>query len=166
MKRWLDLLIPFALLLAALVVRVQEGPGIERLRNLVFDSYQRFHPRPYVDAPVRIVDIDEESLAKIGQWPWPRSRLAELVTKLRQQGALAIALDIILAEPDRTGPENFIKLWPNNPVLNAVKDTILKLPNPDMELAQALASSPTVIGVALVDQPVPGSNAAPLPRKP
>ena len=165
MKRWLDLLIPFALLLAALLVRVQEGPGIERLRNLVFDSYQRFHPRPYADAGVTIVDIDEESLAKIGQWPWPRSRLAELVTKLGLQGAAAVALDIILAEPDRTGPKNLIKLWPDNPDLDAVKQAILKLPDPDMELAQALASNPTVVGVALVNQPVPGSDATPLPRK-
>lgn len=164
MKRWLDLLIPFALLLAALVVRVQEGPGIERLRNLVFDSYQRFHPRPYVDAPVRIVDIDEESLAKIGQWPWPRSRLAELVTKLTQQGAAVVALDIILAEPDRTGPKNLIKLWPDNPNLDAVKQTILKLPDPDMALAQVLASSPTVLGVLLTDKSVPGNGATPLPR--
>jgi adenylate cyclase len=165
MKRWLDLLIPFALLLAALVVRVQEGPGIERLRNLVFDSYQRFQPRPYADAGVTIVDIDEESLAKIGQWPWPRSTLAELVTKLGQQHASAVALDIILAEPDRTGPQNLIRLWPGNPDLETVKQTILKLPDPDMDLAQALASNPTVVGVALVNQPVPGSDATPLPHK-
>jgi adenylate cyclase len=165
MKRWLDLLIPFALLLAALVVRAEEGPGIERLRNLVFDSYQRFHPRPYADAGVTIVDIDEESLAKIGQWPWPRSKLAELVTRLGQQGAAAVALDIILAEPDRTGPKNLVKLWPDNPDLDAVKQTILKLPDPDMALAQVLASGPTVVGVALVNQPVPGSDATPLPRK-
>jgi len=165
MKRRLDLLIPFALLLAALVVRAEEGPGIERLRNLVFDSYQRFHPRPYSDAGVTIVDIDEESLAKIGQWPWPRSTLATLVTRLGQQAAAAIALDIILAEPDRTGPKNLLKLWPDNPDLRAVKDTILKLPDPDMELAQALASNPTIVGVALVNQPVSGSDATPLPQK-
>lgn len=165
MKRRLDLLIPFALLLAALVVRAEEGPGIERLRNLVFDSYQRFHPRPYADVGVTIVDIDEESLAKVGQWPWPRSKLAELVTKLGQQGAAAIALDIILAEPDRTGPESLLKLWPDNPDLEAARAAILKLPDPDMELGQALASNPTVVGVALVNQPVPGSDATPLPRK-
>jgi adenylate cyclase len=163
MKRWLDLLIPFALLLAALVLRVEEGPGIERLRNLVFDSYQRFQPRPYADAGVTIVDIDEESLAQIGQWPWPRSKLAELVTKLGQQGAAAIALDIILAEPDRTGPQNLIKLWPGNSDLDAVKDTILKLPDPDTALAQALASGPTVVGVLLVNRETPINDSNPLP---
>ncbi|MGH6940202.1 CHASE2 domain-containing protein [Hypericibacter sp.] len=166
MKRWLDLLIPFALLLAALVLRVEEGPGIERLRNLVFDSYQRFHPRPYADAGVTIVDIDEESLAQIGQWPWPRSKLAELVTKLGQQGANAVALDIILAEPDRTGPQNLIRLWSDSPDLAALRGMMLNLPDPDQALAEALAAGPTVVAFALVNEPVPSSGLLPMPHMP
>jgi adenylate cyclase len=165
MKRWLDLLIPFALLLAALVVRAEEGPGIARLRNLVFDSYQRFHPRPYADAGVTVVDIDEESLARIGQWPWPRSKLAELVTKLGQEGAAAVALDIILAEPDRMGPQNLLRLWPDNADQASLKAVLQNLPDPDLALARALASGPTVVAVALVNEPVPSGSLLPMPRK-
>ncbi len=53
------------------------------------------------DVPV-IVNIDEKSLMRYGQWPWPRYRIAILLEKLKQAGALSIALDMLFAEPDRT----------------------------------------------------------------
>ena len=49
-----------------------------------------------------VVDIDEESLARYGQWPWPRYRVAQLLERVRDLGAAAVALDIVFAEPDRT----------------------------------------------------------------
>ncbi len=62
LKRSLDLVIPFALLIAALFLWIDAGQAIRELRSIVFDSYQRLLPRPYLDPPVRIVDIDEPSL--------------------------------------------------------------------------------------------------------
>src|SRR5690242_17864027 len=54
-------------------------PLLRDLNNLVFDGYQRLAPRAWnPDAAVRIVDIDDESLARVGQWPWPRGTLATL----------------------------------------------------------------------------------------
>ena len=58
------------------------------MHNAVFDAYQRSRPRPYHPAPVRIVDIDEASLARLGQWPWPRNKVARLA-----YGVLAMALE-------------------------------------------------------------------------
>ena len=55
--------------------------------------------------PVTIVDIDEKSLAKFGQWPWPRTRIADLVINLTKLGAVAIAFDIVFSEPDRLNPD-------------------------------------------------------------
>ena len=49
-----------------------------------------------------IVDLDEKSLAQFGQWPWPRYRIALLLEKLKELGALSIGLDMVFAEPDRT----------------------------------------------------------------
>src|SRR5512139_2474416 len=49
-----------------------------------------------------IVDIDERSLKQYGQWPWPRYRIATLLDRLRELGALSIGLDILFAEDDRT----------------------------------------------------------------
>ena len=48
-----------------------------------------------------IVDIDDRSLTTIGQWPWRRDVVGQLVTRLRDLGAATVALDIIFAEPDR-----------------------------------------------------------------
>ena len=72
------------------------------MQNLVFDQYQRWKPRPYAfDQPVRIVEIDDESLKRLGQWPWPRERLAALVEALKRAGAAAIAFDFLFSEKDR-----------------------------------------------------------------
>jgi adenylate cyclase len=52
---------------------------------------------------VAIVDVDERSLAAIGQWPWPRDTVATLLSKTRQLGAPTIGVDVIFAESDRRG---------------------------------------------------------------
>ena len=85
------------------------------LHNAVFDAYQRSQPRPYQDVPVRIVDIDEATLARLGQWPWPRSKIATLVSSLRDLGASAIASDFFFAEPDRTSPSWLAAEWTERP---------------------------------------------------
>lgn len=161
LKRSLDLFIPFALLFAALLLWIDSGSAIRELRAIVFDSYQRLQPRPYLDPPVRIVDIDEPSLKALGQWPWPRDRLAALVDRLAEQGAAAIVLDIILSEPDRTAPANLAKLWEGRPGIDGIRGALALLPDPDAELAQALARAPTVVAFLLADN---GSVQA-LPHK-
>jgi len=92
--------------IATLAVVVTFGalqrPVLDRLTNLVFDSYQRLLPRAETGAPVAVVDIDEASIAELGQWPWPRSVLAELVDRLGQAGAANVAFDIVFPEADRT----------------------------------------------------------------
>lgn len=93
-----------AFLLSGLALR--NTGAIAAFRDLIFDSYLRAHPRPYNPAlPVRVIDIDDESLKRHGQWPWPRPLLAQLVTRLHEAGAAAIAFDILMAEPDRFSPE-------------------------------------------------------------
>lgn len=92
---------PALLLLAALVLKASGLTAVESLQNKVFDSFQALSPRKYTSAPVRVIDIDDESLKRLGPWPWPRARLAELVAKLSELGARTIAFDIVFAEPDR-----------------------------------------------------------------
>ncbi|MGD9537243.1 MAG: CHASE2 domain-containing protein [Alphaproteobacteria bacterium] len=93
--------------LAALVgLRWADPAPLQVFRNKVFDLYQRAQPREFTKQPVVIVDIDEESLAEIGQWPWPRTILADLVRKLLvDYRAPAAAFDVVFAEPDRTSPD-------------------------------------------------------------
>src|ERR1700738_2645052 len=70
--------------LAAL--RVLDPAPIEELRVRTFDSFQRIDPRVKTIRPVTIVDIDEKSLAdpRLGQWPWPRTRIAHIATNLKR----------------------------------------------------------------------------------
>ena len=85
---------------------------LERLSLIAFDLYQRAAPREAGDAPIRIVDIDERSLKELGQWPWPRAVVAQLVDSLREAGAAVVAFDIDFAEPDRTSPGCCCRCWP------------------------------------------------------
>ena len=97
-------------LIGALVVRAADPVGLSRLRDVAFDVYQRLKPRPYNPAtPVRIVDIDEASLAEYGQWPWPRTVIARLVDKLTEKGVATIAFDVVFAEPDRSSMSRMVR---------------------------------------------------------
>ncbi|MEL7415595.1 MAG: CHASE2 domain-containing protein, partial [Pseudomonadota bacterium] len=105
MTRWPLLLGP-ALTALCIVLTIWPGAVLERVREVVFDSYQRAYPRNYdPQSPVHVVDIDEAALAALGQWPWPRTYLAELTDRLFAHGAVAIGYDVLFAEPDRTSPE-------------------------------------------------------------
>src|ERR1700761_6276055 len=97
-------LICLALLIALAALRVVDPGLVQELRVRVFDNFQRLEPRVKTARPVTIIDIDEKSLEKLGQWPWPRTRIADIITNLRQMGAVAVAFDIVFAEPDRLNP--------------------------------------------------------------
>ena len=118
-----------------------------RLRSLVFDTYQRVEPRKFDPGlPVRIVDIDEESLKQVGQWPWPRTMLAELVQKLTANGAAAIGFDMVFPEPDRMSPANALRFWPKSDALAGLRSEVEKLPSNDQTLANAIAQGQVVLG--------------------
>lgn len=81
-------------------------PKFLYLLNLkIYDNYLRqYHQPPATNVPV-IIDLDEKSLSELGQWPWPRYRVALLLKYLTSYGAVAVASDIIFSEPDRTSPQ-------------------------------------------------------------
>ena len=146
--RWI-LLLPFLPVLCGLLLFLIDTRAQQILRNSLFDQYQRAQPRAATDLPVRIIDIDEESLARLGQWPWPRTRLAELLTKVSTgetapEGRIAaIAFDILFAEPDRTSPRQAAANWP----LDAPqREALAALPDHDRVFAEALAGTPAVLG--------------------
>lgn len=83
------------------------------MQLIIFDTYLTKYPRE-TSHSVYVIDIDDESLKQKGQWPWPRTVLAELVRDLNNLGAKVIAFDGVLAEPDRTSPANFLAQLPEN----------------------------------------------------
>ena len=157
---WLHLIVPLAALAIALALHVRAPRFVENLRFQVFDAYQRLSPRPQVSAPVVIVDIDDASLRRVGQWPWPRTRIAELIRKLHDAGAAVIGMDIILAEPDLTSPENVVPLWEATEAVAQIRDAIEHLPEHDAVLADAIRRAPVVTGFALTRE----ANALRPPR--
>jgi adenylate cyclase len=123
---------------------------LEDARNFVFDSFQRLAPRIYDrDTPVRVVGVDEESLAALGQWPWPRTRLVELVTRLRDLGAAAIAFDFIFAEPDRSSFENVLQSIPDGRPRDELIRNLAHVETNDQSFARAIGAAPVVLGVTL-----------------
>lgn len=139
--------ISLLLLLAVLVGWSDTGNVVrQRLQFSVFDTYNRLYPRPApADRPVVIVDIDEESLKELGQWPWPRTVLARLVDQLSALGAKAVAFDMVFAEPDRTTPTRIAQGLPVSPDYDAARNSLGQLPDNDEVLAQAIARNGRVI---------------------
>src|SRR6185295_11475903 len=82
------------LLFALAALRVADPLPLEELRLRTFDLFQVTRPRDAQQRPVVIADIDEKSLKTVGQWPWPRTTIADLVTRLTQMGAVTIAFDV------------------------------------------------------------------------
>jgi adenylate cyclase len=123
-------------------------------RNFVFDTFQRIAPRAYdPQTPARVVGVDEASLEAFGQWPWPRTRLAELTTRLRDLGAAAIAFDFIFAEPDRASFENLLPAIEHSAAREKLAKVLAGAKTNDQIFAAAITGAPVVLGVALTDDP-------------
>jgi len=153
LRRGLIYLLPLVALLIALTARLTAPDLLDRLMLISFDTYQRIAPRESSnDVPIRIVDIDEASLQKYGQWPWPRSLDATLVDKLRDAGAAVITFDVVFAEPDRTSPKLLLaQLNQRGGVDDETARLLANLPDPDEALATAMKSVPTIASFILVD---------------
>jgi adenylate cyclase len=151
MDKWLQPALASLVLAVALVLRWYDPPVLGDMRALVFDQYQRVQPRTYQPAPVKIIDIDNESLTRIGQWPWPRSVVAQLLQKLREQGAAVIAMDIVFSEPDRTAPSRVFSGWGLAPDDTLSEELSLRVTDPDEILAEELKLGKVVLGFVLTD---------------
>ncbi len=142
----LGFLWPAAAVAAVLLLYLTSPIPVQSLRNAAFDQFQRWQPRPWVDSPVLIVDIDEPSLARLGQWPWPRTLLADLVERLDAAGAKAIAFDVVFAEPDRMSPRTLAAQWR---LRESDARRLDGLPEPDERFATAIRASRIVLGLTL-----------------
>ncbi|HTQ32987.1 MAG TPA: adenylate/guanylate cyclase domain-containing protein [Stellaceae bacterium] len=162
LRRGLIYFLPLVALLIAFTARLAAPDLLDRLMLISFDLYQRILPREAGDVPISIVDIDDASLDKYGQWPWSRSLDAKLVEKLRDAGAAVVAFDIVFAEPDRTSPKLMLAHLQKDGKIDSDTARVLgSLPDPDSELAAAMKSVPTVAGFILVNQ---SGSPKPIPK--
>ena len=150
----------FLLLVGFIALRIWDPIQLENLRLRNFDFYQVIKPRVPTIKPVVIVDIDEPSLKALGQWPWPRTLIAELVAKLQQAGAAAIAFDVIMAEPDRMSPAALADSLPQ--IDDTTREKMKSLPSNDDVLAQVMEKGGRVVlGQSAILTPTPSEPDLP-----
>src|ERR671921_479804 len=154
--------IALVLLLDLVLLRIWDPLPVEALRLRTFDLYQLIQPRIAAQRPVVIVDIDEDSLKERGQWPWARTLVADMVTRLTRAGAAAIAFDAVFAEPDRTSPALAAEAFPS--LDEETRAKLKALPSNDEVLAQAIAKSRVVLGQTALAQPSQAPPGEPLPQ--
>ena len=153
MRRAWQTLIPLAILALSVGLRIIDPVAMQQARRLTLDAYQRLQPRPFdPNLPVRIIDIDDESLAKLGQWPWPRTIVADIVERLAQAGVAVLAFDVVFAEPDRSSPAQALEFWPKTLEVLALRESVAILPDHDDILAEAIERAPVVTGFVLADR--------------
>ncbi len=121
-----------------------------------FDREQQIAPRAYQPLPVRIVAIDEKSLSKYGQWPWPRTLVARLVHQIAAAHPRVLGVDIIFAEPDRLSPGKLVDAVPDLPT--PLAHELLLLPANEVALAEAFKEVPAVLGIGASDEAEPAAH--------
>jgi len=133
--------------LAALALFIAAAPSWNtRLPAVWYDACQALAPRHVASMPATIVEIDHRSLGALGQWPWPRFLLAQLIDAIAAKQPAAIGIDILMPEPDGLSPERLLaRARHDDPDLAR---RLAALPGNDAELARALAAAPTVLAIA------------------
>lgn len=138
-RRLAALTLGLLVILGLVALRLVDPYPVQVARETSFDVFQQWRPRQAPpDLPVRIIDIDEVSMAEVGQWPWPRETLARLSERLTELGAAAIAFDILFSEAERSSGG----------------------PNPDEAFATSLKSGPTILGLAQNGSALPVTTPA------
>src|SRR5258705_1846225 len=160
-----------ALLVLFAALRILDPAPVEEIRVRTFDTFQRFDPRKKPARPVTIVDVDDKSMEKLGQWPWPRTQIADLITELTRLGAVVIAFDAVFSEPDGLNPAFAADSFRHLDEETRVK--LRALPSNDQIFADAIKASRVVLGesglpeeIAALDKTLPVTGIAMLGEEP
>jgi len=112
--------ISFSVILLILIfVRLQNPEFVKSISNISFDSYQKIFKFDERRDNIVIVDIDEPSLAKFGQFPWSRNVFSEILENINQDNPKSVGFDIFFSEKDKQSPEEIIKTY-------SIEDTYTK----------------------------------------
>lgn len=157
--QWTVFAVGFAITLLLAFIYVFKPAYIQLMENKLYDVYlQKTHSKNQTSSVV-IVDIDEHSLERFGQWPWPRYRVALLLKKIQMAGALAVGNDILFGEPDGTSPVVLKKTLKRDLQIDiGFKGLPGKLMDNDKLLADVLDTGPFVLGYSFDFQKKDGSE--------
>ena len=112
--KYKNYLIFFILLIFLIALKITNPAFIKSISYISFDLYQKAFPLEKRDSNVVIIDIDEKSLGKFGQFPWSRSIFAKIVEKVNDAEPKAIGFDIFFSEKDKQSPQEIIKSYKLN----------------------------------------------------
>jgi len=140
-------LLGVALALAVAGLEALKPPFIVSLEYLAYDALLNSRVLPETTGKVIIVDLDEKSLDLIGQWPWPRYRIATLLERIQAMGPASVGLDMVFAEPDRSSPSQLEQqLLREFKIKTEIRGLPDRLRDHDTLLAQSLAHGRYVLG--------------------
>ena len=143
-NRLFQIVLLLGLLCVSVVFSFSNTRWRDQIRNFTFDNYNIMAPRASSDNVV-IVDIDEESLKEIGQMPWPRNVMADLVVKLKAMGAKVIVFDIVFAEPDRASPSFIAEMLKNTGDFALTGADFSNFPDNDEIFGEAIKKAGNVV---------------------
>ena len=106
LSRYLIYIVAFVAVAILIFIRAWDPMPVESLRHRQLDLFQNMKPREKNQLPIVIVDVDEESLAAFGQWPWPRTLLARLSPHCKNLGLPALDLISCFPKPTALHPTN------------------------------------------------------------
>jgi len=161
----LERVVGYVILIGFIALYIANPKPVEFLRLKGFDFYQQIKPReipPPAQKPVTIIDLDEKSLSEIGQWPWPRDIMAQLVQNLMRMGAVEVAFDIVFAEPDRMNPSAIAESLKG--LDEDTKNKIRQFKSNDEIFAETIKRSRVVLGQSTVENELEGVKQPPVKK--
>ena len=161
----LERIVGYVLLFGFIALYIADPKPVQFMRLKGFDFYQQMKPReipPPERKPVTIIDLDEKSLGEVGQWPWPRNILAQLVENLMKMGAVVVAFDIVFAEPDRMNPAAIADALKG--LDEDTKNKIRQFKSNDEIFAETIKRSRVVLGQSTVENELEGVKLPPVKK--
>ena len=144
LKKYNNYIIFFILLILLIVLKIINPSFVKSVSFLSFDLYQKVFPLKKEDSKVVIIDIDEKSLGKFGQFPWSRSVFAKIIERVSSANPKVIGFDVFFTEKDKQSPEEIMKAY------NLIPTDVFDLQNikgHDEIFRDALENSKSVIAV-------------------
>ena len=133
------------ILLILIIIRIQNPEFVKSISSISFDSYQKIFKYNEKQDDIIIVDIDEPSLAKFGQFPWGRNVFSKILENINKEDPKSIGFDIFFSEKDKQSPEEIIKTYSIEDV--NIKNALQSIEGHDEKFQKTLKETKSVLAV-------------------
>jgi CHASE2 domain-containing sensor protein len=133
------------ILLILIIVRLQNPEFVKSISSISFDSYQKIFKYNEKQDDIVIVDIDEPSLAKFGQFPWGRNIFSKILDNINKENPKSIGFDIFFSEKDKQSPEEIIKTYSIEDI--DIKNALQSIEGHDEKFQKTLKETKSVLAV-------------------